>query len=156
WGALTLARPVGAKMEKRGMKPRASLRCALGYHRSLLRSYRQRPSIGVTTRHPAASSAKSESVPLSSQAQACGYDPRNQGELFVLNLLKHKPMSNHVNGHAKRSSGTERLKELMTNDSGFAFDPRTGYTYMISSTGLDMIRWLKEGLSFDAVLQRVC
>lgn len=48
-----------------------------------------------------------------------------------------------------------RLKELMINDSGFAFDPQTGFTYNISPTGLDIIRWLKDGYEGDEVLDLV-
>lgn len=49
----------------------------------------------------------------------------------------------------------DRLKELMLNDSGFAFDPRTGLTYNISVTGLDIIRWLKEDASEDEIVARI-
>jgi hypothetical protein len=38
-----------------------------------------------------------------------------------------------------------RLKQLLVNDNGFAFDPVTGLTYNISLTGLDVIQWLKQG-----------
>ena len=49
----------------------------------------------------------------------------------------------------------DKLKNLMLNDAGFAFDPATGFTYNISLTGLEVIRWLKDGLDRTAVLERL-
>ncbi len=49
----------------------------------------------------------------------------------------------------------DRLKELMLNDAGFAFDPQTGFTYNITQTGIDIIRWLKEGYRGDDVVERI-
>ena len=49
----------------------------------------------------------------------------------------------------------DKLRNLMLNDTGFAFDPATGFTYNISLTGLDVIRWLKDGLDRAAVLERM-
>ncbi len=48
-----------------------------------------------------------------------------------------------------------RLQQLLINDNGFAFDPATGETYHISRSGLDVIRWLKEGKSGRDVLDRL-
>jgi len=49
----------------------------------------------------------------------------------------------------------ERLKDLMLNDNGFAFDPRTGLTYTISVTGLTVIRGLKEELDEAQIVERI-
>jgi hypothetical protein len=48
-----------------------------------------------------------------------------------------------------------RLKDLMINDNGFAFDPRSGITYNLSPTGLDVVGWLKQGLDRDAIVDRL-
>ncbi len=48
-----------------------------------------------------------------------------------------------------------RLRDLTINDSGFAFDPQTGLTYTISMTGMDIIRWLKDGLDETQIVDRV-
>jgi PqqD family protein of HPr-rel-A system len=57
-------------------------------------------------------------------------------------LTKEKPRSN-------------RLKDLMINDNGFAFDPRSGITYNLSATGMEVVGWLKQGLDGDAIVQRL-
>ena len=38
-----------------------------------------------------------------------------------------------------------RLADLMLNDRGFAFDPNTGESYHLSSTGLACLRGLQRG-----------
>jgi PqqD family protein of HPr-rel-A system len=48
-----------------------------------------------------------------------------------------------------------RLKDLMINDNGFAFDPRSGITYNLSPTGLDVVAWLKQGCDEDAIIERL-
>ena len=48
-----------------------------------------------------------------------------------------------------------RLKELMLNDDGFAFDPRTGLTFNISVTGLQIINLLKQGMSDEEIVRRI-
>lgn len=50
---------------------------------------------------------------------------------------------------------TDRLRDLMINDGGFAFDPSNGYTYNINETGMDLIRWLKQGDSEQRLLERL-
>ena len=37
----------------------------------------------------------------------------------------------------------DKLRDLLLNDSGFAFDPSTGFTYHISSSGMEVLRWIK-------------
>ncbi len=50
---------------------------------------------------------------------------------------------------------TERLRELMINDNGFAFDPATGFTYNISLVGIEIVRHLKQGLQDDDLTERL-
>lgn len=38
-----------------------------------------------------------------------------------------------------------RLHDLRLGERGFAFDPRTGDTYTVSVTGVEIIGWLREG-----------
>jgi Coenzyme PQQ synthesis protein D (PqqD) len=59
-----------------------------------------------------------------------------------------------VHNRVKRIQN-ERLKELMISSSGFAFDPRSGLTYMVNLTGADVIRWLNDGLTDDDVVDRI-
>ncbi len=49
----------------------------------------------------------------------------------------------------------DKLRDLLLNDSGFAFDPSTGFTYHISSSGMEVLRWIKEGLSESDILARL-
>ena len=64
-------------------------------------------------------------------------------------------------GRAGRERGrpamndASRLKNLMLNDNGFGFDPSSGFTYNISLTGLEVIHWLKEGMSEPKIVERV-
>ncbi len=48
-----------------------------------------------------------------------------------------------------------RLSNLALSDTGFAFDPRTGATYTINSTGLVVLQAMKEGLGRDAIGERL-
>jgi PqqD family protein of HPr-rel-A system len=47
----------------------------------------------------------------------------------------------------------DKLKTLMLNDEGFAFDPRTGNTFNINATGLEVMNGLKAGASVDELIQ---
>lgn len=49
----------------------------------------------------------------------------------------------------------KKLKGLMINDEGFAFDPVTGNTYSINSSGLLIVNAVKAGASIDQVLDSV-
>ena len=48
-----------------------------------------------------------------------------------------------------------RLKDLMINGNGFAFDPRSGFTYNLSPTGVDVVSWLKDGIDVPEVVERI-
>lgn len=48
-----------------------------------------------------------------------------------------------------------KLKSLMINDEGFAFDPRTGNTYNINATGLLVVNAIKAGANPEQVLDSV-
>jgi len=48
-----------------------------------------------------------------------------------------------------------KLKRLMINDEGFAFDPRKGNTYNINATGLLVVNAIKAGASPEQVLDSV-
>lgn len=48
-----------------------------------------------------------------------------------------------------------KLKELMINDEGFAFDPRTGNTYSINPTSLLIVNAVKAGANVEQVLDSV-
>ncbi len=50
---------------------------------------------------------------------------------------------------------SNKLKSLMINDEGFAFDPRTGNTYNINATGLLVVNCIKAGASFDQILEQL-
>lgn len=53
-------------------------------------------------------------------------------------------------------TGTDKLRDLMLNESGFAFDPSTGFTYNISPTGVEVIRQLRGGAAPEAILRHLC
>lgn len=47
------------------------------------------------------------------------------------------------------------VQHLMINDNGFAFDSQSGQTYSINQTGAEMIQWLNEGSSPEAIIMRM-
>jgi hypothetical protein len=47
------------------------------------------------------------------------------------------------------------LAMLAISDTGFVFDPRTGHSYTVNSTGLALLRALKQGLSISAAQAEV-
>lgn len=50
---------------------------------------------------------------------------------------------------------TDKLKSLMINDEGFAFDPRSGNTFSINATGLLVVNCFKAGASDAQVIQEL-
>jgi len=56
---------------------------------------------------------------------------------------------------AKERNRPNRLKDLMINDNGFAFDPRSGNTYNLSPTGVEVVGWLKQGLDGEGIVDRL-
>jgi PqqD family protein of HPr-rel-A system len=47
------------------------------------------------------------------------------------------------------------LRELALSDSGFVFDPSTGHTFTVNPSGLDILRWLKDGAEPEEIAQRL-
>ncbi len=47
---------------------------------------------------------------------------------------------------------TTRLNRLAMNDEGLVFDPATGETFTVNSTGLFILRELKAGKSSEEIL----
>jgi len=45
------------------------------------------------------------------------------------------------------------LRDLALSDSGFVFDPMTGHSFTVNSTGLCVLQGLKEGKSPEAIVQ---
>lgn len=45
-----------------------------------------------------------------------------------------------------------QLADLLLNDRGFAFDPTSGETYQLNTTGLCIVRCLQRGMSEEAIL----
>lgn len=43
------------------------------------------------------------------------------------------------------------LSSLAVSDTGFVFDPRTGHTYSVNTTGLAVLRALKSGRSLQQI-----
>lgn len=48
-----------------------------------------------------------------------------------------------------------RLRDLAVSDSGFVFDPMTGYTFTVNPTGLFVLQGLKRGESIEAISQGI-
>jgi len=46
---------------------------------------------------------------------------------------------------------TSHLGLLAISDTGFVFDPRTGHSYTVNSTGLTLLRGLKQGLTLPQI-----
>ena len=51
------------------------------------------------------------------------------------------------------SLDTNRLRDLAVSDAGFVFDPLSGHTFTVNSTGLAALRALKEGRTPEAVAE---
>ena len=47
------------------------------------------------------------------------------------------------------------VADLLLNDRGFVFDPASGETYQLNTTGLSFVRQLQQGLVEEEVLQRL-
>jgi PqqD family protein of HPr-rel-A system len=47
------------------------------------------------------------------------------------------------------------LAEIMLNDKGFAFDPTTGESFQLSTTGLEIVRALRHAPDRDAALAKL-
>lgn len=52
-------------------------------------------------------------------------------------------------------NATPQLENLATNPNGFAFDSASGASYQISELGMEMIAWIREGLSEKELTDRV-
>ena len=48
-----------------------------------------------------------------------------------------------------------QLSDLLLNDRGFAFDPTSGETFQLSTTGLAIVRHLQHGADEATVLTRL-
>lgn len=48
---------------------------------------------------------------------------------------------------------SNRLRELAVSDTGFVFDPYSGFTFSVNSTGRFILEQLKKGLEVDAVVE---
>ena len=47
------------------------------------------------------------------------------------------------------------LRSLAVSDTGFIFDPRTGYSYSTNATGLAVLTGLKDGLALPTIAERL-
>jgi hypothetical protein len=54
-----------------------------------------------------------------------------------------------MNGNEATAS---RIADLMLNERGFVFDPNTGESYQVSSTGLSCLRGLQRGATVAGLL----
>ena len=50
---------------------------------------------------------------------------------------------------------TAQLSDLLLNDRGFVFDPVSGETFQLNTTGLRIMRMLQQGLDADAATARI-
>lgn len=50
---------------------------------------------------------------------------------------------------------SNRLRELAVSDTGFVFDPYSGFTFSVNPTGRFILEQLKGGLEVGAVVQRL-
>lgn len=50
---------------------------------------------------------------------------------------------------------SNRLRELAVSDTGFVFDPYSGFTFSVNPTGRFILEQLKTGLGVDDVVARL-
>lgn len=48
------------------------------------------------------------------------------------------------------------IQNLAISDTGFVFDPTSGATFTLNASGLVILNALREGLSLDETIARVC
>jgi PqqD family protein of HPr-rel-A system len=48
-----------------------------------------------------------------------------------------------------------QLADLLLNDRGFAFNPASGETYQLNTTGLVMVRLMQQGLNHEEILTQI-
>lgn len=46
-------------------------------------------------------------------------------------------------------------KNLAISETGFVFDPSTGDSYTLNTTGLEILQMLREGKSHEMIIQRM-
>jgi len=51
---------------------------------------------------------------------------------------------------------SSKISRLAISDEGFIFDPETGTSFTVNSTGLFILKCLKEGLTEEEILSKVC
>ena len=49
----------------------------------------------------------------------------------------------------------ERLQDVAVSDNGFVFDPWTGGSFTVNTSGLCVLRGLQEGLGREALVERL-
>jgi PqqD family protein of HPr-rel-A system len=52
-------------------------------------------------------------------------------------------------------SNQPRIKDIAINDTGFVFDPYSGGTFTLNSTGLVIVRSLRDGQSQSEIVARL-
>jgi len=53
------------------------------------------------------------------------------------------------------TTSNKRLNALALSDSGFIFDPATGQAFTANELGLEIIRLLKEGKTFEEIVSHI-
>ena len=49
----------------------------------------------------------------------------------------------------------DQLRNLAMNDTGFAFDPSTGYSYQLSPLGVEIVNRLLDGANRESIIDRI-
>jgi hypothetical protein len=52
-------------------------------------------------------------------------------------------------------SSPERLQDIAVSDNGFVFDPWTGASFTVNTSGLCLLRGLREGLGREQLVARM-
>ena len=55
--------------------------------------------------------------------------------------------------NTKQSPNQASLLTLAISDSGFIFDPRTGHSFSANTTGLTVVKQLRQGLDVDSIVR---
>lgn len=55
----------------------------------------------------------------------------------------------------KNEGGKMKINRLAISEEGFIFDPETGNSFTTNSTGLTILKYLKEGMSIEKIASKI-
>jgi len=64
-------------------------------------------------------------------------------------------MSDDISLSEVNLPNVETLKQLAVSESGFVFDPTSGYSFSVNETGLSILQQLQKEIPTDEILKKV-